>query len=80
MSPEIIRLERKIDALTRMMKEHQRPKWVKASAITSITGWNFKKMQQARENGYIDWEKREKGDGCHEYWYDINSLNEKFIK
>jgi hypothetical protein len=52
---------------------------VKASVITSLTGWDKTKMYQARENGYVRYEKREKGEG-HEWFYDLNSIHEKFIK
>lgn len=72
----LARLERKIDkALERLY----RPVWVKASVITGLTGWNFKKMQQARENGYIEWEEREK-DGVTQFWYNLHSLDSKFIQ
>jgi hypothetical protein len=77
---DIQRLERKIDRLAKQLAENKKPFWVKASVITSLTGWDKTKMYQARENGYIRFEKREKGEGVHEWFYDLNSIHEKFIK
>lgn len=66
------RLEKKVDRLLKLMQP--RPMWVRASVITSLTGWTNQKMRQARENGYIEYKEE---DGL---WYNLTSLNEKFLK
>lgn len=76
---ELARLERKVDRLTKLVEQKQKSLWVKASVITGLTGWTKDKMNKARENGYVSFEIRDKGDRS-EYWYDLNSLNERFIK
>jgi len=68
----IKRLEKKIDAL--MKASEYKPRWVRASVITQLTGWNNQKMHQARKNMLIDW-KDENG-----LWYDLNSVNPLLIK
>lgn len=71
---EAIRLERKVDKLLKIMQP--RPMWVKAGVITSLTIFNnSEKMREARENGYVSFEKRDDG-----LWYDLNSIHEKFFK
>jgi hypothetical protein len=70
---EVIRLERKIDKLLKITQ----PKkvWVKAGVITSMTIFNNnEKMREARDNGYVEFEKREDG-----FWYNLNSVHEKFF-
>lgn len=76
---EVARLERKIDKITRLLESKQKPMWVKASVITGLTGWTKDQMNVARENRYVDFKVDEK-EGKKEFWYDLNSLNEKFIK
>lgn len=66
------RLEKKIDTL---VEKQTTPEWVKVSFITRLTGWDNEKMRQARNIGLIAFEKRADGS----WWYDLNSLNEKFI-
>lgn len=73
MSTELARLEKKLDQVLRFVK--RKPMWVKASVITRLTGWNKEQMRTARENGYVEYEKREDG-----IFYDLNTLHEKFIK
>ena len=48
--------------------------WAKVSKVKELTGWDHEGMRKARDNGYISWEKRE-----GEIWYDLNSIDEKFI-
>lgn len=70
------RLERKIDMLNELRRK---PIWVKASVITGLTKWNAEKMRQARERGYIKYEERTQ-DEKRSFFYDLNSLDDKFIK
>lgn len=72
---EIARLEKKVDEIRRMVSDMKKPFWVKAQVITSVTGWNYKKMEQARENGYVEFKKKDNG-----YWYNLNSINAVFLK
>ena len=69
------RLERKIDGLSRLIKDMKRPYWVRVGVITALTGWNKEGMRAARENGYVNYKEK---DGSH--WYDLNSIHSKFIK
>jgi hypothetical protein len=72
---EIARLEKKLDQLLSLVKENKKPTWVRASVITSLTGWSAEKMRQARENGYVKYKESEGS-----YLYDLNSINDKFFK
>lgn len=72
---ELAKIERKLDRLTKLVEQKQKPLWVKAAVITGLTGWNNEKMRSARENGYIDWKKDDAG-----FWYDLQTLSDKFIK
>lgn len=72
-------LNKKVDKLIK--KEHglsvvKNPKWVKAKAIMSITGWDAEEMRIARERNYIEY--REVKPKVIEY--NIESLSEHFIK
>jgi hypothetical protein len=74
------RLERKVDLLN---EQRQKPKWVKASIVSSVTGWKQEKLRQAREKGYIKYETRKevKEDKIvNAFWYDLNSLDARFYK
>lgn len=64
------RLERKIDRLM-----NPKPKWVKASIITELTGWDNQAMRRARVHDLISYKKDANG-----YWYDLNSLHQLLIK
>lgn len=64
------RIERKLDRLS-----NPKPKWVRASIITELTGWNNQKMRSARINDLIVYKKEE-----NSYWYDLNSLHPLLIK
>ena len=50
--------------------------WVGPSFVTDLTGWNFEKMRQARQNKMIEF-KRSPGGG---YLYKLESIPEQFIK
>lgn len=76
-SNQLSRLERKYDLL---IEQRRKPRWVKSTAIIELTGWTKEKMRQARENGYITFETRDDANGKLSYWYDLNTLSEKFIK
>jgi hypothetical protein len=74
--------EQKIDRLSTIVSEiHQmlhaksKPRWVKVGAVTELTGWTKNKLQWARRNKIIDY--LETPDGI---LYDLNSINENFIK
>lgn len=49
------------------------PCWVKASGITEITGWDFRKLEKARRYGQVRFERR--ADGI---WYDRTSIHKEF--
>lgn len=65
-------LEREINKLK--TRNAAKPKWVRVSVITELTGWNKEKMRQARDNNLIEWKT---DDG---FWYDLNSLHPLLIK
>lgn len=50
--------------------------WAKQGFIYDLTGWDKEKMRQAREQNLIRWQEREKGV----FWYDIDSIHERFLK
>lgn len=61
-----------------MLRVLVKPKsrWVRASIVVQLTGWNSGKMRSARESGAIDWKKDKDGS----LWYDLNSLHPALIK
>ena len=59
-----------------MATQTQTKKWVKASAVVAVTGWDGQRLRWARETGLIDYRKvvgRIKE-------YDFNSIPSQFIK
>lgn len=77
---QVSMLHRKVDLLN---EQRQKPKWVKSSIISNVTGWRQEKLRQAREKGYIKFETRKevKGDKIvNAFWYDLNSLDARFYK
>ncbi|HYH15269.1 MAG TPA: hypothetical protein VD794_08615 [Flavisolibacter sp.] len=71
---DLQRIERKLDLL---LKKQPRKFWVKVNIVTDVTGWDSSKMQDARQNGYIEYKTIAK-EGKREFWYNINSLNPLF--
>lgn len=76
MSLEILlqKIDRKLDHLM-INPRDLKPKWVKSSIITDLTGWTNSQMRQARDNDLITWKTDSNG-----YWYDLNTLHPYLIK
>lgn len=55
--------------------EKKEKTWVKASAITQLTGWNKEKMRRMRVNGIVKFKHDKTG-----FWYDPNSIPSIFIR
>ena len=70
---EILFLKREL----RLLKQEKlKQTWVKVGVITDLTGWNFKSMAKAREQGLVKFRK-DKND-CFEYL--LQSIDQVFIK
>lgn len=67
------RIERKLSML---MQEKKKGTWVKAGVVTKATGWNGNRMRIARENGYVEYKKGDKGS----YFYNIESIHPIHLK
>lgn len=48
--------------------------WAKPGFVTSITNWDGEKLRQARDQGLIQYEKREDG-----FWYNLDSIPERLL-
>lgn len=69
-------LLKRIDTkLSTLLQKQNKVRWVKASFITDLTGWNKEQFRRAREQGIIERRKDETG-----IWYNLNSLPDQFIK
>jgi hypothetical protein len=75
MTQELLKLEKKIDRLTKMVEQKSRPHYVHFSAIRQVTGWDKEGFRKAREHGYINY-KEDKG----QILYDINSIPVQLLK
>lgn len=77
MTSQLEAIKKQNEAILRRLDNLARKsaKWVRASVITDLTGWDGQGMRRARENGSIEFEKRADG-----YWYDLNSLHPYLIK
>lgn len=58
-----------------LLRQQQKPKWVRASVIMELTGWDKHKMQQVREAGEIVFKVEDS-----KYLYDLNSLHPFLLK
>lgn len=80
MSDQIKALEKKIDRLneklTVLLNKPTKKTWVKVSIVSSLTGWDFRAMAKARDNGLIEYRKDESGI----FTYALESIPEIFIK
>jgi hypothetical protein len=72
---QVQRIQRLQETVNVLVQKEIAPRWVKVGFITSLTKWNNEKMRQARQQGLIEFEKREDG-----FWYNLNSLPKQFIK
>lgn len=70
----LYRIERILSKLTPVGSVPKRT-WVKVSVITELTGWRYKSLQKARENGLIRFKIE---DDC--FFYLLESIPEMFIK
>lgn len=69
---EFDRLHKEIRALT---TAQSKTTWVGPGWITSITGWDYEKLRQAREQKIVEF-KRSNGGG---WLYKLESVPEQFI-
>jgi hypothetical protein len=60
----------------RLIKSVAQPKWVRASVIADLTGWNGDRLKQARIDGSIESRRDKNGT----IWYDMNSLHPYHLK
>lgn len=67
------RINEKLNALAAGLRKET---WVSASWVSGITGWNFRKLAQAREQKIVEFKSNEKGG----YLYKLESIPELFIK
>ena len=73
----LTRIERMLRQLVASKTESvSKTKWVNATVITRLTGWDSEQMRRARRGGTIKW-KREIGRIIK---YDLNSLHPTMIK
>jgi hypothetical protein len=59
----------------KLIKAVAQPKWVRASVICKLTGWNGDDLKQARVDGSIT-ARTERGI----VWYDLNTLHPYHLK
>jgi hypothetical protein len=64
------------EALRRIEKDSRQPEtWISPTWVMNMTGWNAKKMEQARKQGVVKF--REKKSRSFEYL--LQSIPEQFI-
>lgn len=68
---KVTRIEAK---LSRLLDRTSRETWVKSHWITELTGWDWKKMNQARRDNLIKFRQNGK-----RYEYLLESVPEQFI-
>ena len=71
---QVQRLQRIQQTLDRLVEKLEKPVFVKVSFIRSKTGWTKEKLRQAREQGLVEYEKRDDG-----LFYDIKSIDPVFF-
>lgn len=73
-------IKRQFDMIHRKLNElaanQREEKWVSASFVTDLTGWDNEKLRQARNQKIIEF-KRSPGGG---WQYKLESIPDKFIK
>lgn len=62
--------------LTALLNKQKQETWVKVYFIQDLTGWDSKRLEQAREQKIIQFRKSKSGS----YEYLLESLPELFIK
>jgi hypothetical protein len=67
------RIDKKLNALAAQQRKET---WVGHSWVTDLTGWDFRKLEQARKQNVIEFKKSETGG----YLYKLESIPEIFIK
>lgn len=70
--------EQRLERIERLLRDLSKPKarWVRASVIVELTGWNGGKLRSGRESGAVVWKKEKDGT----IWYDLNSIHPYLIK
>lgn len=63
----------KLSTLITEAKKDEPQTWVKASVISTITGWDKYSMRTARENGYVKYLKN--APNKPGFWYLLESVN-----
>lgn len=58
-----------------LLSQRVKRTWCKVSVITELTGWNNQQMYKARENGLVEYRKKNGG-----FEYLLESINPVFIK
>lgn len=80
-NPTIESLDRRMQSMERMLrdlvKQKNQPLWVGPSKTKEFTGWNDDDMKRARELTWVKWRRT---NGQKGYQYDINSIDQKFLK
>lgn len=78
---KILAGQKRIDAkLTTLLnkpenRKEEKDRWIKVSFVVKLTGWDKKKLYQARQQGLIEWRKTpEKG-----FEYLLQSIPKEFL-
>lgn len=69
-----IRERQIVYARTYMTSINKKIPWCKPGFITMVTGFDGEKLRQMREQGLIEYEKREDG-----FWYNLDSVPERLL-
>lgn len=73
------RVDRKLSLLLQEHGKEKPAKWVDASVVAGLTGWDKSKLRQARVKGLVKIDVVGEGKK-NKYRYDLNSIHERFLK
>lgn len=68
------RIQRLQATVDKIVEKEEKPVFVKVSFVVAKTGWTAQKLRQARQQGLVEWEKRDDG-----FWYNIRSIDPIFF-